>query len=56
MSGFCLDDGADFVSMDVTLFGYNMSKAKYTTWWDHFRGTGFTAERDTYFNANDYQA
>jgi hypothetical protein len=25
MSGFCLDDGADFVSMDSGSYGYNMS-------------------------------
>jgi len=56
MSGFCLDDGADFVSMDVTILGYNMSESKYHTWWNHFRGTGFDTERDTYFNPADYTA
>jgi hypothetical protein len=56
LSGFCLDDGADFVMMDVTMLGTNMSEKQYHTWWSHFRGTGFDAERDEYFNVNDYTA
>lgn len=56
MSGFCQDDGADFVSMDSNMIGYNMSEKQYSKWWNHFRGTGFDAEREEHFNVNDYTA
>lgn len=56
MSGFCQDDGADFVSMDSNMLGYNMSEKQYSKWWNHFRGTGFDAEREEHFNVNDYTA
>jgi hypothetical protein len=56
LQGWCKDDGADFVSMDVSLPNYHtMDEEQYQEWWAHFRGTGFDTEREVYFNPDEYQ-
>jgi hypothetical protein len=56
MQGWCKDDGAPYVSMDIDLNGYTMTEAEYELWWSRFRATGFEAERMEYFNPNNYEA
>jgi hypothetical protein len=56
MQGWCQDDGADFVSSDVSLSNgyYTMDEDEYKEWWSHFRGSGFDLERVTHFNPEEY--
>ena len=43
------------LSYDVSLPQYTMTESQYAEWWDHFRGTGFQAERLANFNPKSYQ-
>ena len=56
MAGWCRNDAAPYVSMDVTMpeGNYTMDDTTYNTWWDHFRQSGFTSERDLHFNPANY--
>jgi hypothetical protein len=56
LQGWCQDDGAAMIFIDVTIPGLTMTQSKYEKWWDRFRGSMRDDERELYFNSNNYEA
>lgn len=54
LSGWTSDDGADFISADISLSGMTMSNTQYKTWWKRFRGRNTENERKANFHQRDY--
>jgi len=43
------------ISYDLPV-SHKMTEDEYHQFWDRYRGSGFSEERDQYFNAKDYSA
>jgi len=48
------DDGGDFVIYDAVMPGWTMLESTYPKWWNHYRGMGFSADRDIQFPVKEY--